>query len=65
MQNYSGTFNRRRVCCSIVGLAINGVLANLPLGTEQKPQMAGLGQEFVIVNGWVLTREDVAPMLFG
>ena len=60
MQNYSAIINRRYVLCSIAGLAINVVVAKLPFGTEQRPKIAAAGQEFLIVNGWVLTREDMA-----
>jgi hypothetical protein len=53
-------FDRRYFCCSIVGLAVNTGLAKLPFGVEQVSKMAAANREFVIVNGWVLTREDVA-----
>ncbi len=44
----------------MAGLAINVVLAKLPFGVEQRSRMAAADQEFLIVNGWVLTREDIA-----
>jgi hypothetical protein len=51
MRDYSAIIDRRFFCRSIAGLAVNVVLAKLPSGIEQ---------EFLIVNGWVLTREDMA-----
>jgi hypothetical protein len=60
MRNYPAPINRRCVFCSIAGLAIDVVLAKLPFGIEQKSKMASADQEFVIINGWVLTREDIA-----
>ena len=59
MRNYFGIINRR-CFCSIAGLAVNVVLAKLPFGVEQSSKMTAANQEFLIVNGWVLTREDVA-----
>jgi len=60
MQKYFNIINRRCFfCCSIAGLAINAVRATLPFGIEQKSNMEASNQEFLIVNGWVLTRKDV------
>jgi hypothetical protein len=53
-------FDRRYFCCSIAGLAVNIGLGKLLFGVEQVSKVAAANQEFVIVNGWVLTREDVA-----
>lgn len=53
-------FNRRYFCHAIAGLAVNIGLAKLALGVGQRPRMPAANREFVIVNGWVLTREDVA-----
>jgi hypothetical protein len=60
MRNYPAIIDRRCLCCSIAGLAVNVVLAKLPFGGKQSSKMAAANQEFLIVNGWVLTREDVA-----
>jgi hypothetical protein len=60
MRDYSAIIDRRCFCCSIAGLAVNVVLAKLPSGIEQRSKMATADQEFLIVNGWVLTREDMA-----
>jgi hypothetical protein len=56
MRNYSAIIDRRCICCSIVGLGLNVALAKLPFGFEH----GSTDQEFRIVNGWVLTREDTA-----
>jgi hypothetical protein len=60
MRNYFAIIDRRHFCCSTAGLAVNFFLAKLPLGIKQRPEMAPANQEFVIVKGWVLTREDLA-----
>jgi len=44
----------------IAGVAVNVVLAKLPFGNERLSKMTSLDQEYVIVNGWVLTRGDFA-----
>jgi hypothetical protein len=68
MRRYFATVDRRRVCWSVAGLTLNVILAKLPfegkqgLKTEGKQGLktATADQMFVIVNGWVLTREDIA-----
>lgn len=60
MRKHFATVDRRRVCCSIAGLTLNAVLAKLPFESKQGLKMAAADQMFVIVNGWVLTREDIA-----
>ena len=56
MRILSTAVDRRSVCGAIVGIGVTGVLEGIPFRT-----VLGLtGQEFLIVNGWVLTREDVA-----
>jgi hypothetical protein len=57
MRNYRTFINRRYFCCSIGGLAINVALAKLPF---RGSKIATTNVEFVVVNGWVLTREDLA-----
>ena len=52
--------DRRSVSCSLGALAISVVLARLPYGVEQSSKMAAADQQFLIINGWVLTREDMA-----
>jgi hypothetical protein len=59
MRNYFGIIDRR-CFCSIAGLAVNVVLANAPFGGKKRSKMVAGNQEFLIVNGWVLTREDLA-----
>jgi hypothetical protein len=59
MQSNFDNMGRRCFCSSIAGLAVNVVLAKLPFGVEQS-KMGAPNQEFLIINGWVLTREDVA-----
>jgi hypothetical protein len=54
------TIGRRYFCCSIVGLAVSVVVAKLPFEIEQWSKISTADQEFPIVNGWVLTREDLA-----
>jgi len=60
MPNYFDVLDRRYFCGSIAGVALNVVLAKLPFGTKQGSKMAAANPEFLIVNGWILTREDVA-----
>ena len=49
--------SRRRFCGSIVGLTASAIVPMRPIDA---PTMAGADTEFVIVNGWVLTRADLA-----
>ena len=60
MRSYSAMIDRRCFCCSIGGLAGEVVASQLPAGITRKSRMAPAAQEFLMVNGWVLTREDVA-----
>jgi hypothetical protein len=58
MGNNSAT--RRYFCCSIVGLAVAVIGLRLPFEVEQKSKLTTNDRDFLIVNGWVLTREDFA-----
>ena len=58
MRNYF--INRRRFFCSISGLAVSVVVPKLPFEIKQWSEMPTTDQDFLIVNGWVLTREDFA-----
>jgi len=62
MQNYSAIINisRRNVCWSLGAVVINDVLAKLPFWIEQRSKMTAADPAFLIVNGWVLTSEDLA-----
>jgi len=40
--------------------ALDIILAKLPFETRKRLGMAAADPEFLIVNGWVLTREDMA-----
>jgi hypothetical protein len=59
MKNYSSTIDRRNVSCSLGALAINVALTGLPIGIEQPSKSAAVDRQFLIINGWVLTREDM------
>jgi hypothetical protein len=59
-RKYSSIVNRRCFSWAIAGFAGGVALAKLPFGIGQRSQMAPSDLEFVIVNGWVLTREDMA-----
>jgi hypothetical protein len=60
MRKYFGVLNRRRFfCCSIAGLAINALRARLPVAIEQGSNLAPANREFLIINGWILTTEDM------
>ena len=60
MQNYPAAWDRRYFCYSVAGLAIKVAFAKLPFSSEAELETAAPDQQFVIVNGWVLTRDDVA-----
>jgi hypothetical protein len=51
---------RRCFFRSLAGLALCATVAKLPFGAERPSKMTSADQEYVIVNGWVLTREDLA-----
>jgi hypothetical protein len=57
---YSVIVRRRYFLRSIIGLAFGAAVAELPSGAEQSAGAASMDTEYLIVNGWVLTREDVA-----
>jgi hypothetical protein len=54
-------FNRRGFCRSISALVAGAVIARLP-AAQASEWVAIKDAEYLIVNGWVLTREDVATM---
>ena len=61
MQNLqAAVMDRRRFCSSIAGFVASAIVAKPLFAVEQMLVMANAGEGFVIVNGWVLTREDVA-----
>ena len=49
--------DRRNFFSSIAGLAVSLLAGDIPILASKNPSGE---QDFVIVNGWVLTREDVA-----
>ncbi len=52
--------DRRCFCGSIVGLAVGVIVTKLPSEAQRLSKRTGAGQEYLIVNGWVLSREDFA-----
>jgi hypothetical protein len=60
MRNRSVNIGRRCFFRSIVGLAISAGVAKLPFEIAPRPIIPTADHEFVIVNGWVLTRDDLA-----
>lgn len=50
---------RRSFVRSMAGFALGVVATELLFGAERPPKPAGLDKEYFIVNGWVLTREDI------
>ena len=58
MRNCASILSRRRFCQVITVVAANFVLAKLSFGVEPRSNIA-LGDGFLIINGWVLTREDI------
>jgi hypothetical protein len=53
---------RRSFVRSIAGLALGAVAAELPFGAERSSKTVGLDHDYLIVNGWVLTREDLGTV---
>jgi hypothetical protein len=52
--------SRRYFFRSIAGLAAGMVVARLPIKIKKKLEASTGDEDFIIVNGWVLTREDFA-----
>ena len=52
--------DRRRFCSSIAGFVTSVIVVKPLFPVEQALMMATAHEGFVIINGWVLTREDVA-----
>jgi hypothetical protein len=40
--------------------AVSVIFAKLPFAAEQSLHLANTDQEFLVINGWVLTNEDFA-----
>jgi hypothetical protein len=59
MSNFFGTIDRRWFCCAIA-LGFNVIQAKSPLGSKHESTIAADDLGFMIVNGWVLLREDMA-----
>jgi hypothetical protein len=55
---FSAVLNRRRFGTLIAGWTVGIVFAKLPFAAEQSLHVAKSDSEFLVVNGWVLTRED-------
>jgi hypothetical protein len=50
----------RRVFCNLIGgWAAGFALARRTFATEQTLQVTEIDQKFFVVNGWVLTRDDI------
>ena len=60
MQKRLTFIGRRDFCKSVVGSALGAAAVGLPLQTEQESGLPPQSPDFAIVNGWVLTREDLA-----
>jgi hypothetical protein len=52
--------SRRWLCCFIGVWPVNVALSKVLGGSQQESERAGGDQEFFLVNGWVLTRDDLA-----
>jgi hypothetical protein len=57
---FSIGLDRRGVCSLIAGWAVSVIFAKLPYAAEPSLPSAKTDHEFLAVNGWVLTREDIA-----
>jgi hypothetical protein len=57
---YSTVVGRRYFLRSIAGLVLGAGAAELSFGAERSSRTASADAEYLIVNGWVLTREDIA-----
>jgi hypothetical protein len=55
---FSAVLNRRGFGTLIAGWAVGIVFAKLPFAAEQSLHVAKTDSEFLVVNGWVLIRED-------
>jgi hypothetical protein len=53
-------FCRRRFIGTIAGWAAGEIFARQALAIEQPFPLKKSSPEFLVVNGWVLTREDMA-----
>ena len=60
MRHLLTMIDRRYFCYSLATVASNVLVAKLAFGARKRLKMTTGEQEFLIVNGWVLTREDVA-----
>jgi len=52
--------NRRSFCRSVVAIALGLVGVKVSFALKQPPKSVGSDQDFVVVNGWVLLRSDLA-----
>ena len=58
MRNYVSILSRRRFCEGLATVAGNFALATVFVGIRPGSKIP-LDDDFLIVNGWVLTRKDV------
>jgi hypothetical protein len=58
MRNCHSILNRRNFFWLIAGLAANFALTKLSFGGAPRPKISR-DDGFLIINGWVLTREDI------
>jgi len=58
MRNCASILSRRRFCQVITAIPANFALANLSFGVRPRSKIT-LDDGFLIINGWVLTREDI------
>jgi hypothetical protein len=57
---FFAVLDRRGFCSSIAVGAVSVIFAKLPFAAEQSLHLANTDQEFLVINGWVLTSEDFA-----
>jgi hypothetical protein len=54
--------DRRRFCGSVAGLIVGSFIPRLPFGTAWSAETISGGPDYFVLNGWVLTREDLGTM---
>lgn len=57
---YSTSLGRRGFCGFVASMAFSIVLARLPSELEQLSKIASADQDYLLINGWVLTCADIA-----
>jgi hypothetical protein len=59
VQRLFDIISRRYFCYLIIGFGVHAAMAKTPFAGNQSSKMRVEDPEFLIINGWVLSRQDI------